>query len=180
MDFALLYRHSTNRDLTRLAQHCEALAGEGEMPRWHDFRPNDVSWMLGRIYLVDVIDGGADYAFRLSGMLMKEIYGVDLYGRRLSELEDDGFKRALRGNYDTVIATRKPLYRRCLLRWPQNREINVERLLIPFCDDEGTPAIILGAVHCDAPLEIVALYRGSGPVELVQVPLAEPADAEVN
>jgi hypothetical protein len=178
MDFALLYRYSANAGLIRLAKHCEKLADGREMPSWRDFRPTDVPWLLGRIYLIEVIDGGADYFFKLCGSLMNEIYGTEPEGRLLSQMPDCSLKRTLRANYDTVFAARKPLYQRGELHWSEGQRICVERLLIPFCDGTEVPTMILGAVACDAPLEMIALYRGSGAAEFVPIPIGEPTSTE--
>jgi hypothetical protein len=176
MDFAgIVDRKSVNNGLVRLARHCEQLASGREMPHWRDFRPNAVSWMIRRLYLAEVIDGGADYFFKLNGSLMKEIYGTEIENQRLSALPDCGLKRTLRANYDTVVASHKPLYQRGELRWSEGQRIHVERLLVPFCDERDAPVMLLGAVACDAPLEIIALYRGSGAAEFVPLPLEEPA-----
>jgi hypothetical protein len=179
MDFGIAYRIPINAGLLRLARHCEKLADGREMPHWRDFRPTDVPWMIGRLYLVEVLDGGADYYFKLSGSLMKEIYGTEPEKKRLSEMIDCGLTRTLRANYDAIVATRKPFYLRGELRWPEGQCIHVERLLVPFCNEGDTPVMILGAVACDAPLEIVALYRGCGAAEFVPLPVEEPVSAGV-
>jgi hypothetical protein len=172
MDFAEVYRNATNPDLIRLAQYCETLAGPNAMPRRHDFRPQDVSWILGFLYVVEVIDGGADYRFRLGGVWLKEVYGAELECLRVSEFKEGDFKKTLRANYDAVIQSRKPIYARGLLLWSGGHSIKVERLMVPFVDDDGLPRMILGAVMSDVPPELLGLYRGKGLADFIPEPLA--------
>jgi hypothetical protein len=172
MDFSSVYAQGACGDLVRFAEYCEALAGRDAMPRWSKFRPRDVAFLLGRIYLVDVIDGGRDFSIRLSGLVMKEIYGLDLEGHRLSELPQTSLIKTLHQNYAAVITARAPLFLHGVLRWPHYR-IHVERLLVPFADEGGNLSTIVGAIWADVPLESLMLYRGDGPA------LYEPAEPPV-
>ncbi len=167
MDFAAIYKKSARVDMVRLAKHCDALAGTREMPHRRDLRPADVSWMLGRFYLIDVLNGGADYCFRLFGTFWEKMYGADLSGQRLSEIEATGRLTALRGDYDTVVATRAPFLHPGKLVWPDQKSISYERLLIPFSDDNGQVSLILAAAGCDVSLDDLVLYRGKGLPRLV-------------
>ena len=162
MDFAAVYKASARADILRLARHCDALAGTHEMPLRRDLRPADVTWLLGRIYLIDVLDGGADYCFRLFGIFWEKMYGSDLTGQRLSEIEAAGRLTALRGDYDTVLAARAPFFHPGKLVWPNQKSIHYERLLIPFSDDSGQVSLILAAAGCDVSLDDLVLHRGRG------------------
>ena len=167
MDFTAVYKVSARADILRLARHCDALAGTREMPLRRDFRPADVSWLLGRIYLVDVLDGGADYSFRLFGIFWEKMYGTDVTGQRLSEIEATGRLAALRGDYDTVVAARQPLFHPGTLVWPNQRSIRFERLLVPFSGDSGQVSLILVGAGCDVPIDDLVLHKGQGLPRLI-------------
>jgi hypothetical protein len=158
LEFPDLVRVSAHPDLVRLARHCAAMAGERNMPQRRSLDPQEVVWLLGRIFLLDVLEGGADYRYRLFGSAMAMVYGEDLTGRRLSELGRDGFESAMRADYDAVVATRAPLFRRGDLLWPGKEYVGVERLLVPLSDDDRTVSMILGAA-CYG-------HTGHPPVEL--------------
>ncbi|MDE2182471.1 MAG: PAS domain-containing protein [Alphaproteobacteria bacterium] len=162
MDFASVYEGAAHDDLVRFAQYCQALAGDRPMPLRRQFRPGDVRWLLGRLYVVDVIDAGKDFHFRVAGLLMKEIYGVDFEGRRLSEFPETGLSKALRANYDRIMQTKAALFQRAALCWPEH-QINLQRLLVPFAGDDGALCSIVVGVHVDVPLESVVIFRGEGP-----------------
>lgn len=172
LDFSALYTRLRDPDLVHLARYCETLRRGHDLPRWHDFRPGDVSYMLGRLFVVDVLDGGADYFFRLCGVYLSEIYGVDIAAHRVSELPPGAFSDTVRRNYDQVVSSQRPLCERGEFRWSAEQRIGVERLLIPFADDQGRLHTILGGVQCDVPLDILVLFRGKG--EGLFLPHVEP------
>jgi hypothetical protein len=162
MDLTAICEVSERDDMVRLAKHCAALAGTGEIPNRRDFRPTDVAWLLGRMYLIDVLEGGVDYCFRLFGTFWEIMYGADLTGRLLSEIEAAGNLYALRGDYDMVVAMRTPSFHPGKLVWPNQKSIKYERLLIPFSHDDGQVSLILVAAGCDASLDELILCRGKG------------------
>jgi hypothetical protein len=167
MDFTAVYKVSARADILRLARHCDALAGTRQMPHRRDLHPADVTWLLGRLYLIDVLDGGADYSFRLFGIFWEKMYGMDLTGQRLSEIEAAGRLTALRGDYDTVVAAREPIFHPGALVWPNQKAIRYERLLVPFAGDDGQVSLILAAAGCDVSLDDLVLFRGKGLPRLV-------------
>jgi hypothetical protein len=165
MNFNMLERADVHDDLRRLARTCEALAGGRKMARWREFRPVQVRWMIGRLFVIEVLDGGVDYFFRLGGTVLDEIYGTDLNQKRLSEAENGPLRAALRTGYDTVVASGEPLFGRAVLHWQKGQDIHIQRLLIPFAGDEERVQMILGGVYSDVPAEMLVLYRDKAPVE---------------
>lgn len=170
LDFAALYTRLRDPDLVRLARYCETLGRGVPLPRWRDFRPGDVSFLLGRLFVVDVLNDGADYFFRLCGGYLAEIYGVDVAAHRVGDLPPGPLTDTIRRNYDQVVATQRPLCEHGAFHWPMDHRIGVERLLIPFADDLGRLHTILGGVQCDVPLDVLVLYRGKGAGEYVPEP----------
>ena len=167
MDFSAVYKVSARADILRLARHCDALAGTRPMPHRQDLHPAEVTWLLGRLYLIDVLDGGADYSFPLFGVFWEKMYGTDLTGQRLSELEAAGRLTALRGDYDTVVSAREPFFHPGRLVWPNKKSIHYERLFVPFSGDDGQVSLILAAAGCDVSLDDLVLHKGKGLPRLV-------------
>jgi hypothetical protein len=166
MDFAQAAQERINPDLIRLAEHCHKLAAGGAMPRYADFRPADVSWILGKLYIMDVIDGGADYRFRLLGAALAGLHGCDHTGRLLSEVEYPGLKNALVPELETVRALRKPLYFRGRVVWQSGESFAAEKLLVPMSGADGELAVVLGAVHYEYPEEDWIVFKGYGVPQL--------------
>jgi hypothetical protein len=162
-------------ELMRFLRHCEGVSGQRLMPFYRDFRLADVPWMVGKLYMVDVIDGGADYRFRLLGELIARLQCGDCTGKRLDEIPE--LAEALRGEFDRMLMMREPLYRRGLLIWPGRENIGVERLMIPLADDAGELAVILGALHFAHPIEDLVLFMGAGKPRLEFEPYTDPVAA---
>lgn len=167
MNFSVLDERCAHPDLKELGAYCERIADGRPLPRREDFRLADVRWMAGRLYMVDVLEGGADYFFRLFGVFWQEILGVDLTGQRLSGLEVFGFLSSVRPDYDKVVASRQPLFHPGQLVWPNRRTIHYERLLIPLSRGDGQVSLILGAAQCDMDLNDLSLFRGTGLPRLI-------------
>ena len=167
MDLSALYGTSTRVDLMLVGKYCERLAEGRRMPQRREFRPAAVSRMLGKLYLIDVIDSGADYRFRLFGTFWEKLYGFDLTDQRLGELESAGHLAALRGDYDAVVSTRQPLFHAGRLVWPNGKSIKYERLLVPLSDDDENVSQILVAAGCDVAFVDLVTQRGKGRPELI-------------
>jgi hypothetical protein len=157
---------SAHPDIVRTAEHYLRLAYGRAMPNRSEFYPTQFGWMLGRMYLLDVLDGGADYCIRLFGEFWQTVYGDDMAGQPLSRLEKEGKLSGLRAEYDKVVATRELSYRPGTVKWPNGRSFRYERLLLPFAGPSGAVCLILGAATCDMTTEDLVFFRGQGFPEL--------------
>ncbi len=173
MEFDRQFELLAHPELVRLARHCESLAAPSQLPRREDFDPAPLlRYLFGRLYIVDVLDGGTDYRFRLFGMYWQTIYGSNLAGKRLSDIEATGNLLNLRAHYDACVAKRAPIFRPGKLVWPDRRAIAYQRLLIPFSDGDSRVSMLLCAAYCDISREDLCLFQGAG---LPQLVLDEPA-----
>ena len=69
-----------------------------DMPSRADLHPRDLISILPYVYMVDVLDEGAEYVIRLQGSALAEMMGVDCTGMRLKRNEESGkFDNAWRG-----------------------------------------------------------------------------------
>lgn len=172
MKLQQLMQGTVHNDLLRLAQYCNHIAAGKPLAFRRDFDPFATGWMLGSMYMVKVLDGGADYRFGLFGESMREVQGRDNTGRLLSEIGIPGLTDTLRDEFDEMMLQREMLYRRGRLVWPAGESIELERLLIPLAGDDGEIGYILGAQHYQCPLEFVVLFKGKGIPRLETEPYA--------
>lgn len=149
-------------DLTRLLAYCRDLAGDRDLPRKSEFRPARIRWLLEHIYLVDVLNGGADYRCRLWGLFWETIVAHDFAGMRLSELENVGQFTYLRAEYDAIVAARQPCYKVGRVVWPDNASLEYARVIVPFTDDAGAVSMLLSAAITDRSLEDLIFFMGLG------------------
>jgi hypothetical protein len=149
-------------DLARLIEHCRELAGGHELPHRKDFRASQVRGMIAHLYLVDVVDGGADYRCRLWGQFWEAIFGISLLGKRLSDLERTGNVMHLRTEYDLAVANRQIQFRIGRVVWPDHVTVELARVIIPFCSDDGRVSMLLCAATSDKPIEDILFFKGVG------------------
>jgi hypothetical protein len=148
--------------LVQLIDYCASLAGDHVLPHRRDFRPSQVRWMFGHMYLIDVLDGGADYRCRLWGQFWETIFGLDVLGMRLSELERAGYVPHVRGEYDCVVATRMPQFRTGRAVWADGASIDYARVIVPFAGDDGAVSMLLTGGTSDKSLEDLVFFKGLG------------------
>ena len=73
-------------DLRRFVAYWIARAAGRAMPAFADIDPVEIPWALSRIYVVRVVDGGADFVYRLAGEAINLRYQGAVAGRRMPEL----------------------------------------------------------------------------------------------
>lgn len=151
-----------NANLLRVIRYFASMTGGKPMPHYSCFRPNDLHWLFGHFYTVKVLDGGTDYRIGFCGPFWALMYGSDMTGCRLSELEACGRMRALRPVYNAVVAARHPSYCVGRMTWRGGQSIDHERVTIPFADDDGNPALLLVAAQCNRELSEVLQAKGCG------------------
>ena len=167
--------------ITRVLEHWLSLSAGGALPRADAFRPGDVRWAVGCIILLDVIGGGADFRFRLFGSVCQSVYGVDVTGLLLSDLERLGHLAGARTDYTAVVTSRTPLFRPGKVVWPNGRELAFGRILVPFVDKHDAVCRIVLTTDSGMPAEDVIMLCGQGVPRFVQDdadgPPARPSEA---
>jgi hypothetical protein len=93
------------------ALHClwEAKRAAAPMPSRRDFTVEELGPWLGHLMLVDAIEAGRDYVYRVFGTRIADFFGHDLTGKRLSTLTPQ-VQRAVGEEYGGVLATQRPRY----------------------------------------------------------------------
>jgi hypothetical protein len=127
-------------------------------PRRSDIDPAEIKVHLPHVFMVDVINGGDDFRYRLVGTGIVEALGRDSTGKCLSErYGDQPQARAQLKSIFTLVADRKvPIFTRGRLFWmPKARYRRFSGAVLPLSDD-GTNVNILFAemfVERDGKLE---------------------------
>ena len=134
-----------------LAQGGDGRAGAADPPPReafspHLFAPADLPYIV----LLDVIDGGADFRFRLAGTEVVRAVGFEFTGVRLMDHLDLAEVQDLLDSYRECVRTRSPvLYAGSLARF-EKQFVTYERLTLPLLDKEGAVTTILGVVDFGA------------------------------
>jgi hypothetical protein len=134
-----------DRRLGQLLEYWRGLPRSGDLPAAEAIDPAALVFILGWLMIMDPIEGGADFSYRLYGTNIAEVMGRDLTGCKLS----DSFPQvaAFAGSvYRDAMRHRRPV----LTRHTPPRQIVVsrwERLILPFSAPDGSVGrFLVGAV----------------------------------
>ncbi len=122
--------------------------GDRAMPARADLDPLEIPTLLPIVGLVDVLDGGARFRYRLTGTEIVDVDGHDPTGRFLDEAPPDaGYADYLIGLFREVTRERRALYGESDSRGQGRIERRVRRLLMPLsCDGRSVDMIFGGQV----------------------------------
>jgi hypothetical protein len=166
MDFGRLFARNVHPEIAGLARYACDLAGDENLPHRSRFDPLRISSIIDYVFLIDVLVDPDDYHFALFGNRIAVLYGANLGGMRLSEIDDPVLRQSLRRTYDRVVRTNLPLYMRGRYVWPE-KSIAIERLLIPMAADDGRMNTICGISIPEAGPQNLETCVGVGPAQLV-------------
>jgi hypothetical protein len=134
--------------LVRLLEHWGALCaglGPDDLPPLARIDPLQLGFILGWLMMMDPIDGGVDFRYRLYGSSIAATTGRDLTGHKVG----DSFRLFAEWTvevYRGVLAQRRPV----LTRHSPRRYVRVEqweRLVLPFAAEDGSVGrLLVGAV----------------------------------
>jgi PAS domain len=133
-----------------LAMHWQTIAAGG-LPHLREIDPFKLRPALGYLMVLDPIEGGRDFRYRLYGSTIARISNLEMTGRKASEHPASAYvtefsiaiNRAALTAGVPIYTTRRPVGAELTIRW--------HRLTLPFVDDTGAPARILaGTAAIDA------------------------------
>jgi hypothetical protein len=138
--------------LRQVADRWTSLRGTRRFPARADLSPKNLKNLLRHIMLLKVIDGGADYEFRIVGDVQVLAYGQNYSGMRLSELghKHPKFAEGLKIFYDAVRTGRAPFgYRGWIGRdMPDTRYSHHEIAFFPLGpEDDVVDHILIAGVY---------------------------------
>lgn len=126
------------------------------MPSRADIRPDELKDWLSQLLLVDVIDGGAEFRYRLLGTKLTAFFPEDATNKTFSEaLKAFGpvTVEQTKNVYKTVIDRRRP----ALVKGPgyyfRQDSKAFQAILTPLSDDNKNVSMIFGAFEFEWPKE---------------------------
>jgi len=136
--------------LQRLYRHWAKLKADRFAPARGDLNPSEMKDQLGWIWLMDVVDGGEDFRFRMGGDRVVQFFGRRLSGETLKNVVPAA--PAFFGRFLDLVtmATQKraPVAGGPAQTAYQPRAyLEVEALLLPLSDDGANVTGIMGAIE---------------------------------
>jgi PAS domain len=127
-----------------LLRYWSELAGARDMPKARDIDALEMRPALGYINLLDAIEGGADFRYRVFGSIIAAVVGYDMTGRQVSALKTAPYMAefALAAGR-AVIQRREPLLTEH--RPPASAVPTVawHGLILPLAGEDGAVARLL-------------------------------------
>jgi hypothetical protein len=126
-----------------LTAYWHGLAGAGELPHFKQIDPIALRPALGYVMLLDPVEGGRDFRYRLYGSLIASVSGFDMTGKLLSEHPAKSYVTEFGlASYRAAVQRGEPVYteRHTIgavhaTRW--------QRVALPLVGDDGTITRIL-------------------------------------
>lgn len=136
--------------LRALWQFWNALRGARPAPRIDEIHALVLKPWLGNVLLLDVIDGGSDFRYRVYGSIAAEQFGFDLTGRLVGDCVDligpipfREYRRVVEKGRPEAVARASPAARDFLL---------LDKLSLPLAaSDNGRVARILAGLYASEP-----------------------------
>ncbi len=132
--------------LNELVAYWDAKRAGRMAPRRSDIDPAELQAHLPRLFLLDVLDAGADFRYRLIGTAIIQGMGRDSTGRRMSDLHADqpAVLKTLLERFRRVVAEKRPVFVRGRVFWVADREHRrFVSAAMPLSDDGATVNMIL-------------------------------------
>lgn len=103
--------------------------------------------ILPNLQLIDVIDGGARFRYRLIGTATVEAYGEDFTGRYPDEMFPAELRDFIHAVYRQVCNAKAPVFLSNRYVTTKGFELSSKRIYMPLCDDEGAVSHIFGVLR---------------------------------
>jgi len=136
-------------------EHWRRLRGERPMPGRDAVDPSAMRALLPYTFLVDVLEPGGDFRYRLVGTDIVAHTPRDNTGLRLSEITDQGTQHQLAALYGSVVGGKTPRFQRIAYRTRLGLRSWYETVVCPLVDPgaPGTVAMLIGwAEHFHQPI----------------------------
>ena len=128
-----------------------------DIPAYADIDPLDMRFALGSLALAESVDGGADYRYRVYGTDLVDRSGVDLTGRRVSDIPCF-LAPFFVASYRAISIRRLPLY--VNYGTPTTPDLrDWHRLSLPMGSPEGAAVRFLTCMVPGEPRSIAERFR---------------------
>jgi hypothetical protein len=124
------------------------LAGSRFAPSRKEIAPDSFKAVLDSIFLIDVIDDGADFRFVLAGERIVEFMGGRHAGKLVSKLPSSPFFERMTRLLQRCIHTKRPVAVGPIRTVRGGREyLETEVVFLPLSDNGMSVTGLMGAVH---------------------------------
>lgn len=116
--------------LSRLFRFWKEIRGTQNLPRWADFSPEQLGFILGQITVVDVLRDPLNFRYRLIGTRIEEAGRRGDQGKTLDQVEPASYRDMIGQTFRQVVEFGQPLCHHISYVHHQNL-VSVEQLILP-------------------------------------------------
>jgi len=136
------WKASCHSDILTVLAYWESKKRGRHMPGRDDIDPMELVKFLPYISIVDVVQDGRRFVYRLVGTMEVEVRGYDPTGKSVAEGYFASSAEAAMANYQRVCESRAPFYENDAFQ-VVDRWINEANLFLPLSDDGETVSKVL-------------------------------------
>jgi hypothetical protein len=114
--------------------------------------PSELRPYLDSIAMIDVIDAGEEFRYRLVGTALTQYFLVDPTGKTTAEAwpaKVGDIAAQVRSNLRSIMTLRRPVRVRGMLDWPNFSKEPFDALYLPLSDDGQTVTTIMNLFTFD-------------------------------
>jgi hypothetical protein len=122
--------------------------GERRLPSRHDISPAELKSQLPFVLLIDVVEGGEDFRYRLTGTYLRQFFPADPVGRLMSQVLAPFGTSSVQATleaYRRVMRASAPVRITGSGAWYAQNPKFFDAMLAPLSDDGETVNMIFGA-----------------------------------
>jgi len=147
----MIYNYCDDPILGPALAHWTQKRGVRPMPCKRDIDPVELPPKLWpNIQIIEVIDGGARFRYRLVGTASVDAFGSDYTGRYPDEMFTDDRLNFIQSIYRRVYETRLPLFSLNRYHTPKHIDLFAYRIYMPLSEDGIEVSHILGILHFES------------------------------
>jgi len=122
--------------------------GSRSMPRKRDIDPVELPpKLLPNLQIIEVIDGGGRFRYRLVGTASVDAFGSDYTGRYPDQMFSDDRLNFIQSIYRRVYQTKRPLFSLNRYHTTKNTDLFAYRIYMPLSEDGVEVDNILGILR---------------------------------
>lgn len=140
----------THPKLQQLYDYWDGKRAGRRMPARAELDPLDMTFVIGNVILVDVIDGSPPrFRIRLHGTNLAQRAGYELTGKMLDELPINEFRILAQQTFEKVATSGEP-FRGRRDRIIDEKFVRYETVIMPLSDNgERVDRLIIGLIYDD-------------------------------
>jgi hypothetical protein len=138
--------YSRDPVLAQALTYWRAIRRARAMPSRRDIDPTEIGLLLPHLQLIDVIDGGARYRYRLAGTSLVTAFGREYTGKYLDELFAGERLAYAQRVFAMVYSRQRPVFLRNRYSTTRDVDMMANRLYMPLSEDGRSVNVIFGAL----------------------------------